>query len=152
LESLADSLSLRDQIRFLGYIPDPELPLYYQAADVFVLPTRELEGFGLITVEALACGTPTVGTNVGAIPEILLSLNPSLVLRDATPEVLAEGLKRYFDDFGRDSSSVTLLRQACRRHAETQYTWDSSIQKIEGVLLDLSRAKGYPAYDKALIL
>src|SRR5207249_11624167 len=59
---------------FLGFIPDETLPSYYHAADVFVLPTRELEGFGLVTVEALACGTPVLGTPVGATPEVLSGL------------------------------------------------------------------------------
>jgi len=71
LETLAGSLAIAAQVRFLGFVPDAELPLYYQAADCFVLPTRELEGFGLVTVEALACGTPVLGTPIGATPELL---------------------------------------------------------------------------------
>ncbi|HRR39717.1 MAG TPA: glycosyltransferase, partial [Syntrophales bacterium] len=53
---LACELQLSDSIRFTGFIRDEELPDYYRAADIFVLPTIELEGFGLVTLEALACG------------------------------------------------------------------------------------------------
>ena len=52
-------------VRFVGYIPDEDLPSYYQMADLFILPTIELEGFGLVTVEALASGLPVLGTPVG---------------------------------------------------------------------------------------
>jgi glycosyltransferase involved in cell wall biosynthesis len=79
LEALTDSLDLRGHVRFLGFIPDSELPHYYQACDAFVLPTRELEGFGLVTAEALACGTPVLGTPVGATPEVLRELEPDLL-------------------------------------------------------------------------
>ena len=49
---------------------------HYQAADLFALPTQAYEGFGMVTLEALACGTPVVGTPVGATPEILAPLEP----------------------------------------------------------------------------
>src|SRR2546426_10110498 len=62
LETITISLALSDHVRFLGFVPERDLPAYYGAADAFVLPTRELEGFGLGTVEALACGMPVLGT------------------------------------------------------------------------------------------
>ena len=76
LERQVGQLGLDKHVTFLGFVPDAELPRYYQAADVFVLPTRELEGFGLVTVEALACGTPVLGTPVGATPELLEIARP----------------------------------------------------------------------------
>src|SRR5437899_12651573 len=71
LETLTISLSLSEHVRFLGFVPERDLPAYYGAAAAFVLPTRELEGFGLVTVAALACGTPVLGTPGGATPAIL---------------------------------------------------------------------------------
>jgi len=58
LEAMSVGKGLAETVRFLGAIPDGDLPAYYQAADLFVLPTLALEGFGLATLEALACGTP----------------------------------------------------------------------------------------------
>src|SRR5207249_11052699 len=86
---------------FLGFIPDETLPSYYHAADVFVLPTRELEGFGLVTVEALACGTPVLGTPVGATPEVLSGLDASLVFRGISAEIMAEDLLRFLETLAR---------------------------------------------------
>src|SRR5206468_322339 len=127
LESLSNALGLRERVRFLGFIPDAALPLYYQAADVFVLPTRELEGFGLVTVEALACGTPVLGTPVGATPEILVPLSPALVFRGLAPETMAEDLRRFLEAERRDPEAHARLRAACRRHAEAHYAWDRTI-------------------------
>jgi glycosyltransferase involved in cell wall biosynthesis len=61
-------------VYFAGFVPDDELPLYYQAADLFVLPTRSLEGFGLITLEAFASELPVVGTPVEQHPSCWLRL------------------------------------------------------------------------------
>ena len=62
-------------MRWLGFIKDDELPVFYRAADVFVLCMREatksgeVEGFGMVFLEAQACGTPTIGTRSGGIPD-----------------------------------------------------------------------------------
>jgi len=66
-----DRMGLGDRVRLLGAISDDELVRWYRSADLGILPTQELEGFGLTTVEALACGTPVVGTPAGATPEVL---------------------------------------------------------------------------------
>ncbi|MBI4536539.1 MAG: glycosyltransferase [candidate division NC10 bacterium] len=138
LQALVESLQLQNHVRFLGYIPEATLPLHYQAADLFVLPTRELEGFGLITVEALACGTPVLGTTVGATPEILAPLDPVLLMPEATPEAMAESIRRFFAAHPRNTPAAQACRQACRRHVERQYTWERSVDVLEGTLADLA--------------
>ncbi|MBI3454377.1 MAG: glycosyltransferase [Candidatus Rokubacteria bacterium] len=145
LESLAASLDLKDHVHFLGFVPEEQLPRYYQAADAFVLPTRELEGFGLVTVEALACGTPVLGTPVGATPEILRPLDPRLMFRDTRPEAMADDLRRFLDADGRDPAAGQRLRQACRDHATTRYRWDDAVGHLERTLRDLVSRRGVPA-------
>ena len=144
LEALTASLDLQQHVRFLGYIPESDLPGYYQAADAFVLPTRELEGFGLVTVEALSCGTPVLGTAIGATPEILSDLDPSLVLQDTTPEAMAEDLMRFLAAHHRDPVASQALRQACRRHAELHYSWDGSVTRLEDTLQRLAQDPSEP--------
>src|SRR5215475_14192615 len=134
LEAQSQALGLADQVKFVGFVPDAELPRYYQAADLFVLPTRELEGFGLVTVEALACGTPVLGTPVGATPEILRALCPSLVFRGTTPEVMAEDLERVLAAKERDPDAYARLRAACRAHVERHYTWERAADELEDAL------------------
>jgi SAM-dependent methyltransferase len=147
LEAQVSSLGVRDQVRFLGYIPEADLPRYYQAADCFVLPTQELEGFGLITAEALASGTPVLGTPVGATPEVLGSLNPRLLFRGTKPEVMAEDLDRFLEADRHDPVSAAALRRACRTHAERTLDWDLSVRCLRETLECLAalRASASPA-------
>ena len=106
-----------------------------------MLPTRELEGFGLVTVEALACGTPVLGTPVGATPEILGPLGKSLVFSATTPQAMAEALERFLEDGARDPAGMNALREACRDYAETRYSWDSAIETLEATLVGLAGAR-----------
>ncbi|PYM96812.1 MAG: hypothetical protein DME04_00675 [Candidatus Rokuibacteriota bacterium] len=134
LEDRARALGLADHVKFLGFVPDETLPSYYQAADVFVLPTRELEGFGLVTVEALACGTPVLGTPVGATPEVLKGLDASLVFRGTSAEIMAEGLLRFLETMAGAPDGYERLRCACRAHAERHYTWERATTGLERAL------------------
>ena len=62
---------LEERVRLLGRVEEEALADHYRAADLFLLPTRALEGFGMVTLEALASGTPVIATDVGATPEVL---------------------------------------------------------------------------------
>ncbi|OGL10648.1 MAG: hypothetical protein A3I17_09700 [Candidatus Rokubacteria bacterium RIFCSPLOWO2_02_FULL_72_37] len=139
LEVLAASLDLGAHVRFLGFVADAELPRWYQAADVFVLPTRALEGFGLVTVEALASGTPVLGTPVGATPEILRPLTPSLLLEEASAPAIARGLTAFLARLARDPEGARSLATACRRLAETSYSWERVVDALEATLTELAR-------------
>jgi glycosyltransferase involved in cell wall biosynthesis/SAM-dependent methyltransferase len=145
LEAQSHALGLEQHVRFLGFVPDEALSRYYQAADAFVLPTRELEGFGLVTVEALACGTPVLGTPVGATPEILTPLCPSLVFGGTSPEIMAAGLERFLGDKTRDPERYERLRAACRAHVEQHYTWPRATTELERALRRVAGARENPA-------
>jgi len=138
LERLVTTLGLAHHVRFLGFVPEERLARCYQAADLFVLPTQALEGFGLVTVESLACGTPVLGTPVGAIPEILGPLDTSLVFSGTTATAMADDLARFLDDGANDPPAAEALRQACRRYAETQFGWERAIDRLEDTLGQLS--------------
>jgi glycosyltransferase involved in cell wall biosynthesis/SAM-dependent methyltransferase len=137
LESLVVRLGLGDHVRFLGFVEEDRLARCYQAADVFVLPSQSLEGFGLVTVEALACGTPVVGTPIGATPEILGPLSKSLLFSGTSAEAMADELARFLDELSQDPAGGEALRRACRRHAETHYAWDESVRHLEATLARL---------------
>ncbi len=62
-------LGLIDEVLFTGYVPNDELPWWYRAATLFVFPSL-FEGFGLPVLEAMACGTPTITSNVSSLPEV----------------------------------------------------------------------------------
>lgn len=109
-------LGLENRVRFTGYLPDEDLPGAYSAADFSIVPSQALEGFGLITVESLACGTPVLVTPVGGLPETVRGLDPSLVLAGSTREDLAAGLERGL-------AAPLPSREACRKHAAENFSW-----------------------------
>ena len=86
---------IRNKIRFLGYLPQEELPFLYSGADVFVFPSL-WEGFGLPPLEAMACGTPVVTSNVSSLPEvvgdaaILVDPNSAEEIADAIYQILID--------------------------------------------------------------
>lgn len=99
-----ERLGLQDRVRYLGYVPEPDLPGLYAGAEVFVYPSF-YEGFGLPVLEAMACGTPVITYNATSLPEVVgdagLLLDPPW-----TAEVLADAIRRLLEDEG--------LREALR--------------------------------------
>jgi glycosyltransferase involved in cell wall biosynthesis len=143
LRNRASELGLTDRVRFVGTVSDEELRSWYRAADLFVLPTTAYEGFGLATAEALACGTPVLGTPVGATPELLEPLDPRLLAASASPEDLAAGIDRALGLTGPD------LRARSREHATKTFDWRASIVSWERVLVEAG-SKPEPVADAGL--
>lgn len=90
--SLIGRLGLAESVTILGRISDEELLSWYRSADLCVTPTLYLEGFGLSTAEAMACGTPTVVTPAGANEELVTSVHPALLADAVTPTALARAI------------------------------------------------------------
>lgn len=128
LEETAASLGVGDRVRFVGLISDADLVRYYQATDLVVLPSVALEGFGLVTLEALACGTPIVATPVGGAVDVLAGLEPGWLARAATPEALAEALASALDT----AAGRADVAARCRTHA-TRYAWEGIATRYEAV-------------------
>lgn len=134
LERTAAALGIDDRTAFLGYVPDADLPNAYATADVFVLPTTELEGFGLATLEALASGTPVVGTAVGGTAEVLGPLDGSgtlparALVRATDSDALARRMNAWAD---LPAAERDAAGRACRTYACDRYTWDRTVDALE---------------------
>lgn len=108
--------------RFVGRIDEDVLPAYYRAADVCVVPSRSLEGFGLVALEAAACGTPVIATDVGGLPEAVAGLADDLVVAADDEQALAARLA--------DAAAGTRplpARAAARAHAE-RFSWQRTAE------------------------
>ena len=128
LEAIAARLGVDGRVRFAGFVADDALPRYYQAADLVVLPSVALEGFGLITLEALACGTPVVATPEGGAADVLAPLEPGWLARDAEPASLIAVIARALAGGAGDGA----LAARCRAHA-LGYTWDGIAARYESL-------------------
>lgn len=127
LEELVGTLDLGQHVRFLGHL-DGTLPDLYRCADVVVVPSVELETFGLVTVEALAAGTPVIGTPTGATPEILRELDPILIARAPSSEALAERITAFARSPIRRTLTVDRLTSFAMR-----YTWANHASSVRTV-------------------
>ncbi|MBE9039581.1 glycosyltransferase family 4 protein [Oscillatoriales cyanobacterium LEGE 11467] len=130
LERQAIALGLADNVKFLGFLPDELLPVAYQAADLTVVPSQSLEGFGLIVLESIACGTPVLCTPVGGMPEILEPFSPELITADTDADAIAEYLEAVL------AGEIPLpSRSDCRHYATTNFNWTNIAQQVRQVLL-----------------
>ncbi|HEY9825754.1 MAG TPA: glycosyltransferase family 4 protein [Stenomitos sp.] len=129
-EEQAQALGLSHTVNFLGYLPDEQLPLAYQAADLTVVPSQTLEGFGLILLESLACGTPVLSTPVGGMPEVLSPFSPQLLSKSATASAIAQQLSLLL------SGTLSLpTREECRDYAARKFDWQKVAQDVKQILL-----------------
>ncbi|NLI85919.1 MAG: glycosyltransferase family 4 protein [Propionibacterium sp.] len=121
IERQRQRLGLDRQVTLLGRIPEADLVDWYRRADVAVTPTKALEGFGLSTAEALACGTPAFVTPVGANAEVVRGLDPTLVAPAASAEGIASGLIALW----RHPERLERIAASARDYASTRFGWDA---------------------------
>jgi glycosyltransferase involved in cell wall biosynthesis len=136
LHSMAAKCNIRDSIRFLGHVPDNALSKYYQAADFFILPTAKLEGFGLVILEAMASGTPVLGTPVGAIPEVIGPFEKKLLFDSTTPS----DIRKKMEDLIHKPYEYHFSPHECRRYVETHFAWERVVDRVETVMKELRPA------------
>jgi len=134
LQNLIQQYNLSNEVAMTGFIPSELLAQYYGAADFFILPTRKLEGFGLITPESLACGTPVLGTPIGGTREILSNFDPKFLFRDSSPEAMAEGIQMAINNYFIQKKSYNDLRLRCREYVEKNYSWQRHSDQLKVIL------------------
>lgn len=116
--NLAQSLGVADRVTFLGSINHEALRDYYGAVDILVLASRR-EGMANVLLEAMACGTPIVASNVGGTPEVIAAPEAGVLMPERTTAALVNAVKtlqQHYPD-----------RAATRRYAE-QFSWDATTQ------------------------
>ncbi len=123
LRARAAASSLGERILFTGFVPDDDLPKIYAAADFSIVPSEALEGFGLTTLESLACGTPVLVTPVGGLPETVAAFDRSLILSGNDVPAIAAGLERGL------SQPLPSATQ-CREYAVTNFSWPAISRRV----------------------
>ncbi|MDB5905998.1 MAG: glycosyltransferase family 4 protein [Massilia sp.] len=137
LEALARELGVQHRVRFLGAVPQPELPRYYCAADALVLASSR-EGWANVLLESMACGTPVVATNVWGTPEVVTAPAAGLLMKERSPQGLADAVGQLRANYPDHA--------ATRRYAEG-YSWDDTTQgqlDLFATLVEGRRARSAP--------
>ncbi len=117
---------LESHARLLGFVPEMELAKVYGLADCTIMPSLDLEGFGLATVESLACGTPVLASNAGANPELVGPLDHELLYPSTNPEALFQRLT------GLASGTQSMPpRDACADYVRRTFRWDRPVAAFE---------------------
>lgn len=138
-ERLQDALDLNDRVTFLGTIPRRELVDRYRRAAIFCLPSRQ-EGFGIVFLEAMACGKPIIAARTSAVPETVADGETGLLMDPEDPTGLAHTLGGLL----RDPHLRRAMGQA-GRHAVEQYRADrvagTFLERVQSVLGDHPTAR-----------
>ena len=116
---LARELGISDRVKFVGRLFGAELVAAYHRASVFVLPSRS-EPFGLVMLEAMACGTPFVGTAVGGVAEVAEHEQTGLLVPSEDPAAMAAAISRLLSD----DTLARRLAENARRMIEQQFSWE----------------------------
>jgi teichuronic acid biosynthesis glycosyltransferase TuaC len=116
-------LGIEDNFKLAGFVSDADLPSYYNAADLFVLPSKSGEGLPLVALEAMACALPVIATDVGGIGEVLKEDYGKLVPPNQ-PELLA---KAVLDFAAQDFSKRKLELRAMM---EEKFSWDTNVERL----------------------
>jgi glycosyltransferase involved in cell wall biosynthesis len=122
-QAALDRLALRDAVRFTGPLPEADLVALLQSAAVVAIPSL-YEGFSLPAIEAMACGTPLVTTDAGALPEVV-GTKAGIQVRAGDVEQLTAALQLVLDS----PSLGEQLGRAGRRRVLASYTWRATAQR-----------------------
>ena len=125
LQELAAELGVDDRVQFPGRLPHDELPLWFNAADVFCLPSLN-EGCPNVVIESIACATPVVASNVGGIPDLITTPDRGQVVE---PKDVA-GFATAIQD--------VLRRNAVPKNVGEKLSWKENANTLFGILRDAS--------------
>jgi glycosyltransferase involved in cell wall biosynthesis len=115
----AAQLGIGDRTTFAGSVSTADLPLYYNAADIFVLPSHVLESFGMVLVEAMACGKPVIASDLPGVHSVVADGTDGFLTPPADADALAEKIRWLIDHPERGRA----MGRCGRAKAESRYAW-----------------------------
>ncbi|MBI4640805.1 MAG: glycosyltransferase family 4 protein [Candidatus Tectomicrobia bacterium] len=140
LRALAEQLRVQKEVTFAGYVPDEELPNYYNLCDLFVLPNRETantqmlegdyEGFGIVFLEAAACGKPVIAGKSGGTSDAVVDGVTGLFVNPHSPEALAQAIKMLLNDV----EKAREFGLNGRVRVEREFEWGGLAQLLKKIL------------------
>lgn len=127
-------LTLRHRVEFVGYVSAQELPRYYRSADIYCSPATGGESFGIVLLEAMACGTPVVASDIDGYRWVINPGVEGLLVPPRNSRHLAEAIISLANDPSRRKA----MGQAGRKKAE-KYSWAKVVDQLEPIYQSLSK-------------
>ena len=126
LRRTVEDLGLSENIRFIGRVPNDQVPTYLNSADIYVLPSvpqgEAEETFSLSLIEAMACGKAVIATSIGGSKEIIRSgKDIGVLVPPKDPEALSEAIIRFLED----PEMIAVYGENARKAVESRFTWES---------------------------
>lgn len=110
-------------VEYIGHQEYDQMPAIFAKAKAFILPITWDEPFGLVIIEAMACGTPVIAFANGSVPELIIDGQTGFVVKENTPEALAEAIKKIDQ----------IDRRKCREHVEKHFSVEKMVDNYEDV-------------------
>ncbi len=123
-------LGMQRNFRLTGFVSDEDLPLYYNVANLFALPSKSGEGLPLVALEAMACELPVIATNVGGTSEVM-SKDYGKLVPPNSPDSLAEAIVEF------SRKDLAVLKKELRIMMEQKYSWDKNVEKLGEIYEEL---------------
>jgi glycosyltransferase involved in cell wall biosynthesis len=129
IEDNIKELGIENNIKLTGFVPDELLPVYYNAADYFVLPSASGEGLPLVLFEAMACGLPVIATAVGGTPEIIDHMKNGVLVPPRNPEAMAEAISKLLaeKELGKN------IGEEAKKNVDDRFTWEENVRQLQKV-------------------
>jgi phosphatidylinositol alpha-mannosyltransferase len=124
-EKLVGDMSLTNNVVFTGFVPSAELPSYYRSADIFCAPATGGESFGIVLLEAMACGKPVVATSIKGYASVLANGDEGLLVPPKDDEALAQALLSLLHD-----KSLRLQMGDKGKIKAEKYSWPNVAQQV----------------------
>lgn len=140
LYAMVKEHNLSDNVRFVGEVADKELPLFYQAADLFIMPNRDIngdvEGFGIVFIEASASGIPVIGGKSGGARDAIEHGSSGVLVNPVDVEEISNVVIQILSN----ESSLSNMGRLGRQMVEDKYSWERATTEVEKVIWLISQS------------
>ncbi len=134
LETFIENMNLQNHVIFTGYVESAELPLFYNMADVYIMPSREIagdtEGFGITYLEANACEKPVIGGASGGVADAIVDGETGYLV----PPTDVNRIREKLDALLGDAALAARLGRGGRERILREYTWTALAQKLLDII------------------
>ena len=133
LQEMVTRLGLLERVRFVGYVPHAQMPVFLESTDIFAVPSSASESFGVAALEASAMEVPVVATRSGGVPEVVVDGTTGILVKPRDASALAEALGALVEG----AALRVQMGQAGRRDVLSRYRWEKNAARMAGLYEDL---------------